>query len=91
MIDSTITIGNLIEVGAFLLGGLAFVLKRNSALDYLAKQLGEVQKEVKDLSKIVVAMAVATTRLDNFEKDIRLLREGKGFIRQEIEKEWKSS
>lgn len=89
MFDPTITTGNLIEVGAFLLGGMVFVLKRNNALDYLSKELTELKKEVKELAKIVVTMAVATTRLDNVEKDLRLLREGKGFIRQEIDKEWK--
>lgn len=98
MIDPTITIGNIIEVGAFIFGGLVLVLKRNTAIDYMAKELSQVQTEIKDLTKSITTLAISEVKIKNVEQDIREIRSdlrdlkhGKGFVKESIDKEWGTS
>lgn len=90
MIDPTITMGNVIEIGVFAFSGLLVLVRQSSSVGFMKEQLKNMQIEIKELAKIVTQVAVASTRLDNIEEDVRLLRQGKGFIRQEINKEWTS-
>lgn len=94
-IDPTITTGNVIEITVFILGVIAFMLKRDGTITTISKELGKVQKEIEKLSGVVTAMALADLRINNIEQDIREIRHdiremrhGRGFVKESLDKEW---
>lgn len=87
MIEQTITIGNIIEIGVFALTGIAFVVRQNTNINYMKKELTSMQTEIKSLSGVVTLMAVATNRIENVEQDIRELKHGRGFVKEAWEKD----
>ena len=88
MFDPTITIGNIIEIGTIMIGGIvAFILLRQTVVQ-LRAEVGELKTDVKSLNKVVVELAVTDRRLMSLEEDLRELRHGRGFIRGAIEGEW---
>lgn len=88
MIDSTITVGNLIEIGTILGGGVtAFILLRQTVY-YLRAEVGELKVDVKALNKVVVELAVTDRRLLSLEEDIREMRHGRGFVTGALDGEW---
>lgn len=88
IIDYTITVGNIIEIGSIIVGGLYALGTIKSNVGMLKTEVGEMQTEIKKLSEIVTRQATAETRLDamdtrisGLDKDIRELRHGDGFVR----------
>jgi hypothetical protein len=87
MIEQTITIGNIIEIGAILGGGLTvFITLRNTVANIKAEVAG-MQVEIKKLGEILIAQAdirgelrVLGTRVTSAEQDIRELRHGDGYV-----------
>ncbi len=87
-VDWSISVGSLIQVVAFLGGGLFAFAALKTSVGQLQRDVGGVQEEIKEMGKILTKMAVAETRLDNadrrltnVESDLRDLRRGEGFIR----------
>jgi len=94
-IDYTITIGNIIEIGAIVSGGLMVVwtlkadvnsLKSGAAT--LKLDFGAMQAEIKKLGDILINLAdmrgeirVLDTRLTMAEQDIREVKHGDGFVK----------
>ena len=88
MFDPTITIGNIIEIGTILSGGVVAVILLRQTVYQLRAEVGELKVDVKALNKVVVELAVTDRRLLSVEEDIRELRHGRGFVRGAIEGEW---
>ena len=80
MIEQTITIGNIIEIGSILAGGFTVFLTLRSTVANLKEQVGEMQTEIKKLADVITKMAVTDLRLTNVEQDIRELRHGRGWV-----------
>jgi len=81
MIDPTITFGNIIEITSIVGGGLVVLFKMNSSVVMLKADVSMMQKEIIKIGDVLTKLAVADTRLNNIERDIRELRHGEGFIR----------
>lgn len=80
MIDYTITIGNLIEVGAFVGGGFVALISMRGTVNTLKNDVIDMKTEIKKVGDVLIKMAVTDTRLSNVEQDIRELKHGEGFI-----------
>lgn len=94
-IDYTITIGNIIEIGAMIGGGVLVLITLKTDVNSLkdgAKKLKEdfaaMQAEIKKLGEILINLAdlrgeirVINTRMTAAEQDIRELRHGEGFVK----------
>jgi hypothetical protein len=88
VIDWTITIGNIVEIGSIIVGGLGVLFTiRNDVISLkhgasdLKDQFGEMQREVKKLGDVLVNLAdirgeirVLDTRITAAEQDVRELR-----------------
>ena len=88
MIDFTITIGNMIEIGVIACGGIAAVVAVRNSVTNLGKDLTRMEAdffdmkvEIKKVGDVLIQMAVTDTRLTNAEQDIRELKHGQGYIR----------
>jgi hypothetical protein len=88
LIDPTITIGNVIEIGTIVTGGfVTFALLRSTVIQ-LKAEVTELKTDVRELNKVVINMAVADRRIMAVEEDIRELRHGRGFVNTSIDGEW---
>lgn len=95
VIDYTITIGNIIEIGSIVGGGIlvlwtlkADVNTLKTGAKTLKDDLWAMQVEIKKLGDILVNLAdirgeirVLGTRLTASEQDIREMRHGDGFVK----------
>lgn len=88
MIDYHITIGNIIEIVAFLSSALVFIVRQSNSILNINTTISSMQEEIKKIAAIITNNAVLNTRLTNLEDDIRELKHGRGFVRDSIEKEW---
>lgn len=104
VIDYTITIGNIIEIGSIVGGGIlvlwtlkADVNTLKTGAKTLKDDLAAMQSEIKKLGDILVNLAdirgeirVLGTRITSAEQDIRELRHGDGFVKgpRGIEREY---
>lgn len=87
MIEQTITIGNIIEIGVIGAGGISvFVTMRNTVAS-IKKEVDAMQVELKKLGEILIAQAdmrgemkVLDRRVLAMEEDVRDLRHGRGLI-----------
>ena len=80
MFDNTITMGNLLQIIAMLLGGLYFVWVMEKKIALLtvtqttfAAKLTEIDTEVKNITKITVEMAIQNERLVALDKRLNEL------------------
>ncbi len=80
LIDYTITIGNIIEIGSIIGGGLLVLVSLKNTVSNLKTDMTDMKTEIKKVGEVLVKMAVTQTRLDNVEQDIRDLKHGRGFI-----------
>jgi hypothetical protein len=87
MIDYTITIGNIVEIGSIIGGGLAVLYTLKGDVNTLKVDLASMQLEIKKLGDILVNLAdirgemrVLGTRLSMAEQDIREMKHGEGFV-----------
>jgi hypothetical protein len=88
VVDYTITIGNLIEIGSIVGGGLLVLVTLRNTVTGLKEDVASIQSELRDMAGILTKMAVAETRIDNadtriarIESDIRDLRKGVGWVK----------
>lgn len=99
ILDATITIGNIIEIGTIAVGGIIAIvqvkasvssLKKEIAieLDFMKSDFTEMKAEIKRFSDVLIKMAVTDQRLLGVEQDIRELKHGKGFVQREVNGEY---
>lgn len=88
-IDWTISLGSIIQVVTIAGGGMLVLITMKNTVAVLQRDVGAIQVEIKKMGDILTKMAVTETRLDNMdlrvtnsERDIRDMRRGEGFIRQ---------
>lgn len=74
MIDPTITLGNIIEIGSIIGGGLLVLIKLNNSVVGLKTDVATMQEEIKKIGDVLIQLAVTGTRLTNVEADIREMR-----------------
>ena len=80
MIDYTITIGNIIEIGAIIGGGGAAMITLRGTVMNLKNDMTDMKTEIKKVGDVLIKMAVTDTRLTNIEQDVRELKHGEGFV-----------
>lgn len=81
VIDYTISIGNIAEVGSIILGGLFFLIKTSGKVTSFTNDMVYLKEKVKLISELVTSKAVMEKQILNIEEDIKDLRRGDGFIR----------
>lgn len=88
MIDYTITVGNIVEIGSIILGGIAVLWTLKSDVKTLKRDFDAIQKEIKKLGEILVNLAdirgdikALSTRVSMAEQDIREMKHGDGFVK----------
>ncbi len=87
IVDATITVGNIIEIGVIGGGGIIAVVTLRSTVGNMKADLTDMKAELKKVGEVLIKMAVTDQRLSNVEQDIREIKHGHGFVR-EINGEW---
>lgn len=89
MIDWTISVGNLIQIGVILGGIMTMYYTLRSDVRVLRHDLRYIEHKVETLSeaftqlgRILTQVAVQDTRLSMIEKNVDELRHGQGFIKK---------
>ena len=95
VVDYTITIGNIIEIGSIIGGGLLVLMTlKNDVVSLkvgaqeLRSEIGEMQIELKKIGQVLVTQADQNRRIMHLEDDVRELRHGRGFVREAIDREY---
>ena len=74
MIDPTITLGNIIEIGAIVVGGFSFLVKMNNGISELRAEVMAMQGEIAKIAEVLTRLAVQETRLNHLDQDVRELQ-----------------
>lgn len=87
IVDATITVGNIIEIGVLAIGGVGAIFTIKSSVGNMKNDLIDLKAEMKKIGEVLVAQAAADARitasdqrLNNLEQDLRELRHGRGFV-----------
>lgn len=80
VIDYTISIGNIIEIGSIISGGLLVLITLRGDVATMKVEVGEIQSEIKKIGDVLVNQADQNRRIIHLEEDLRDLRHGRGFI-----------
>lgn len=88
VIDYTISVGNIVQIGSILGGGFAVFLTLKNNVATLKEDVVTMQSEVKKLSEILIGMARFDEKLSNLDKRVTVhdhkiddLQHGEGFVR----------
>lgn len=87
MIDWTVSVGNIIQIVAFLGAGLAMFFAMRADIRVIRHDLGNLKQRQNDLNeaftqlgKILTQVAVQDQRIVAIEKTVDELRHGQGFV-----------
>ena len=80
MIDTSISLGNILEIGSIIIGGLGAIFTLRNTVTNLKNDMVDMKAELKKVGEVLIKLAVTDTRLTNLENDIRELKHGEGFI-----------
>lgn len=87
VIDWTISVGNLLQIAAFLVVGVLAFATLRADIRVLRHDMKNVQQEqevvsetMTHLSSVLTTVAVQNVRLDRAEKTIDEMRHGQGFV-----------
>lgn len=91
-IDYTITLGNMIEMAIFVVGGVAALATLKTTVTTLKTDVAEskketkesiagLQSEIKKIGEVLINQADQNRRIIHLEDDVRELRHGDGFVR----------
>lgn len=81
MIDPTINLGSLLQIGVFAAGGIAALVTLKNKITDITTDLVDMKQEIKKVGDVLIKMAVTDQRVTNLEQDVRELRHGDGFVR----------
>ena len=91
MIDTTITVGNLIEVVAILGAGLTVLVRVSGNLRDVENDIKNMKETMRLLTKsfeqvtgLLTKIAVQENRMSNFEFRLMELSHGRGWVQSEI-------
>lgn len=79
-VEMTISLGNLLTILAFLIGGIGFVYTIRSDVRAQGERLDAVEHELQKLSDILIALGRQDERLNSMDRRIDDMRRGEGFI-----------
>lgn len=90
-VDYSITVGNMVEIGSIIIGGLYALATIKSNVGLLKTEVGEMQVEIKKISDVLINQADQNRRIIHLEEDVRELRHGRGFVQGErgVDREYK--
>lgn len=95
IVDSTITIGNIIEISVIGFGGIGAIIALRNTVGNMKNDLTDLKAEIKKLGEIMIDMAdirgelkVSSNRITACEQDIRELRHGNGFVQRDVNGEY---
>lgn len=80
MIDFSINIGVIVQTVLILGGGLIALGAIKKTVSNMEKEILEVKKDQRDMSKTIAQIAVQDSRINRLEEDVRDLRHGRGLI-----------
>jgi hypothetical protein len=80
VVDSTITVGNIIEISVLAIGGIGAIGAIRSSVGNMKTDLTDLKSEIKKVGEVLIKMAVTDQRLMNIEEDIRDLQRGEGKV-----------
>lgn len=83
-IDPAIRGGDLITLGAFLIGGLGFAWSMRGDIKMLVRDVKAHGHKIDKLETVITAQAVQDQRLADLDRRIEELRHGRGFIGRDI-------
>lgn len=86
--DGTISIGTLVEVTTFVGAWVATVTKFNNRLGNVETNQKEQSAKLDSLTQIQNLQARFDERMSSMRRDLEELKRGKGFIKQELEREY---
>lgn len=88
VVDYTITVGNIIEIGAIIGGGLSVFLTLKSNVATLKEDVIALQAELKEFGKVLILTARFDEKLANLDRRVTAqgrrideLSHGEGFVR----------
>lgn len=84
-IDPSIRIGDLVTLGAFLIGGLGFMWGMRGDLKMLSRDVQAQGKKLEKLEAVIVEQARNSQRVDDLDRRLEELRHGRGFIARDID------
>lgn len=79
-VDYSITVGNMIEIGSILVGGLFALATIKSNVNSIKIEVNEMQTEIKKIGDVLINQADQNRRIIHLEEDVRELRHGRGFV-----------
>lgn len=82
-IDPAIRVGDLITLGAFLVGGMGFAWSMRGDIKMLARDVVAHGRKIDKLETVITAQAVQDQRLTDLDRRIEELRHGRGFIQRD--------
>lgn len=88
IVDATITVGNIIEIGVISIGGIVTMVTLRNTVANMKTDISDMKAEIKKVGEVLVKMAVTDQRLTNAEQDIRDLQHGHGFVTRDINGEY---
>jgi hypothetical protein len=71
----TVSLGNILTIVSFILGGLAFIWSMKGDLKISSMRLTNIEVEITELRKVIVTMARQEERINSMDE--RLLAQGK--------------
>jgi hypothetical protein len=86
--DSTVRLGDIITLLAFLVGGFGFVWTMRGEIRMLAKDVQRQGDKIEKLEAVITHQAVQDQRLIDLERRIEDLRHGRGFVQRDIDGLW---
>jgi hypothetical protein len=98
VIDYTISVGNIVEVGSIIGGGFAVFITLKNNVATLKEDVVTMQKEIQKLGEILIGMARFDEKLSNLDKRVTVhdhkiddLQHGEGFVRgtRGVDREYK--
>lgn len=71
--DWTISLGNLIAIGGFSLGGIVFVLTMRADLLVLGTRIGAIEMAMRDLAHSQVTVAGAISKIEALDERMNMI------------------
>lgn len=92
VIDPTITVGNLVEIGTILIGGIIVIVKMGGDIrvikndvDHMQKEVGLHRRSIEKIGEVLTSVASQDSRLESLEFQLLEMRHGRGFVQQSIQ------
>lgn len=80
MIDYSISLGAIAQTVVIFGGGLVALGVLRRTVGDMEREIVEIKKDYKDLTRTVAQIAVQDSRINRLEEDVRDLRHGRGLI-----------